>query len=627
MVLPPESPLPLRQHQGNINPKTPPVGKAALYFDDIEDDYGGDTVPCSPSALLGRTTQPTQILSRPPLSLVGSSSPVSVVEVPASSPFQRSSPAPMKPLSRLAPAGTVFRPPAKRPNTTPTIPSPPPKRQAPIIELSSDEESDIRSPRADIRPTEFRKHIASFAFTQKTTKPPADQMRKLLKQIYDVFGTRFSAELVREGLEICLYDLDNTIQWLESSSAKKPKAARPSSTSTKTQSTLPFAKLKKDSPVKPKRRRLVQGRRQRSPTPEASSSDDKSDESDDEPVIIEVKELDNSKQDEFQAENSSDEESEDEADALLNCINTNTVQELAAMTGLTEAIIEPVISQRPFKTIGQARKIAGKKLGYRSSYKTSGEAVISQISNFLAAARSVDEVISSCETKATLVKGVIETWDIDSFGHEKSSNRASPEKDLPMTPSSLGMSRFKKPLAPKQPSMMDGNCVMKPFQLYGLNWMRLLYNYDIGCILADEMGLGKTCQVISLLCNLVETYQPGSTERRPWPNLVVVPPSTYNNWLIEFEKFAPQLSVIGYRGSQTERGDIAYEVANNSSEYHVVLGTYSQIHSEMDLEAMQSFDLNAAIFDEGHKMKNPATKLYRDLSRIRSSWKMLLTGK
>lgn len=451
-------------------------------------------------------------------------------------------------------------------------------------------------------------------------------MRRLLKQIYDVFGTRFSAELVKEGLEICLYDLDNTIQWLESSSAKKPKAARPFSNSMKTQSTLSFAKPKKDSPPKQRKRRLVQGRRQRTPTP-ASSEEEKSDDSDDEPVIVDVREIDNSKQDEFEAELSSDAESENEVSALLSCINTNTIQELAAMTGLSEAIIEPVINQRPFKTISQARKITGKKLGIRSSYRTSGEAVIDQIGNFLTAARSVDQVISSCETKAIMVKGVIDTWDIDSFGHCKSSNRASPEKDLPLTPSSLGASRFKKPLVPKQPAMMDGNCVMKPFQLYGLNWMRLLYNYDIGCILADEMGLGKTCQVISLLCNLVETYQPGGSGRRPWPNLVVVPPSTYNNWLIEFEKFAPQLSVMGYRGSQTERGDIAYEVANNSSKYHVVLGTYSQIHSEMDLEAMQSFDLNAAIFDEGHKMKNPATKLYKDLSRIRSSWKMLLTGK
>ena len=173
---------------------------------------------------------------------------------------------------------------------------------------------------------------------------------------------------------------------------------------------------------------------------------------------------------------------------------------------------------------------------------------------------------------------------------------------------------------------MDGHCEMKPFQLVGLNWMSLLYNFNIGCILADEMGLGKTCQVISLICHLVEDYNNNPSRKRPWPNLIVVPPSTYNNWLGEFERFAPDLSVIGYRGSQTERAEIAYEIEQEPEAFHVVLATYSQINNIADIEAMQSFELNAAIFDEGHKMKNPETKIYKDLRRITAQWKMLLTG-
>lgn len=76
-----------------------------------------------------------------------------------------------------------------------------------------------------------------------------------------------------------------------------------------------------------------------------------------------------------------------------------------------------------------------------------------------------------------------------------------------------------------------------------------------------------------------------------------------------------------------ERAEIAYQIEQEHEAYHVVLATYSQINSETDIEAMQSFHLNAAIFDEGHKMKNPETKLYRDLRRIPAAWKMLLTGK
>jgi SWI/SNF-related matrix-associated actin-dependent regulator 1 of chromatin subfamily A len=169
---------------------------------------------------------------------------------------------------------------------------------------------------------------------------------------------------------------------------------------------------------------------------------------------------------------------------------------------------------------------------------------------------------------------------------------------------------------------------MKPFQLVGLNWMSLLYKFKIGCILADEMGLGKTCQVISLICHLVQDYEEskGGRGTRPWPNLIVVPPSTYNNWLGEFQKFAPDLSVIGYRGSQAERAEIAYEIEHDPEAFHVVLATYSQINNDADIEAMQSIGMHTAIFDEGHKMKNPETKIYKDLRRIHASWKMLLTG-
>lgn len=53
-------------------------------------------------------------------------------------------------------------------------------------------------------------------------------------------------------------------------------------------------------------------------------------------------------------------------------------------------------------------------------------------------------------------------------------------------------------------------------------------------ILADEMGLGKTLQVIALICHLIEMNVTG-------PFLAVAPLSTLPNWLLEFERFAPQV--------------------------------------------------------------------------------------
>lgn len=513
-----------------------------------------------------RETQPTQLL---PLA----SSP-SIIEVPASSPFQKP-----KLGSRLAPAGTFFRPPPSRP----AVPSPKRPNPESISLLSDDDEDSLQPPRGDIRPTDFKAHISSFAYKPRASE---ELQRTRLRQVYDVFGDRFPPEKVREALRACDNDLDDTIQMLEDEGRKK-------------------------------KRRLVQGRKPSLMSPQQPSSPPKRSsplKPPQSPVREEVILIEDDADDYEEVESEPDED-----DKVLESINNSTLQELAAMTGIKENLLEPIVANRPFASLHAARDLTMRKPGSKRGARVGvGETVVDAVQVFLDAAKAIDEVVATCEAKARTVKSVMDTWDLDCFGRSKSRN--TPVEGAPPTPNSL--SNWVSPLVPQQPAFMDGHCRMKGFQLFGLNWMTLLNNYDIGCILADEMGLGKTCQVISFICQLVESAD-GS---RPWPNLVVVPPSTYNNWLGEFEKFAPGLSVIGYRGSQAERAEIAYQVEQDLDAYHVVLATYSQINSEADLEAMQSFRLNAAIFDEGHKMKNPETKVYKDLRRIPAAWKMLLTG-
>lgn len=566
-----------------------------------------------------------------------SSSPASIIEVPASSPFQPKE----KPKfgSRLAPAGTFFRPPP-RPPPRPAVPKRP---AAEPISLISDDEGDSSPPRGDIRPTAFKAQIAGFAYN-----PAAEERATKIKlrQIYDVFGDRFPSEVVREALKACKNDFEDAIIWLESQPTQKEKPsaqglnkangrrlvskasmqnnARDRASGHRDESvSLESSPVKKQ--VKPQKRRLVQGLKRRNDSSPQKSFDLPPPPSSDGPLVIDL--IDNDKEDAYEAE-PSPAPSEEDDDRVLNCLNTSTLKELAAMTGLKETLLEPLVEKRPFTDLSQARRVsATKKPGARKSPRVSiGETAVDAVEVFLNAVTAIDEVVAKCETKGQTVKSVMETWDLDTFGHNKRSSRVSPDVDLPPTPTSMS-SKYTRPLVPRQPALMDGHCEMKPFQLFGLNWMSLLYNYDIGCILADEMGLGKTCQVISFMCHLVEEYERGSQRSRPWPNLIVVPPSTYNNWLHEFERFAPDLTVVGYRGSQSERAAIAYEVEQEPESFHVVLATYSQINSEADIEAMQSFDLNAAVFDEGHKMKNPETKIYRDLRRITAKWKMLLTGK
>jgi SWI/SNF-related matrix-associated actin-dependent regulator 1 of chromatin subfamily A len=50
------------------------------------------------------------------------------------------------------------------------------------------------------------------------------------------------------------------------------------------------------------------------------------------------------------------------------------------------------------------------------------------------------------------------------------------------------------------------------------------------------MGLGKTIQCIAFIAHLFETQRRG-------PHLIVVPGSTLDNWLREFEKWLPDMTV------------------------------------------------------------------------------------
>ncbi|RDA92294.1 hypothetical protein CP533_3277 [Ophiocordyceps camponoti-saundersi (nom. inval.)] len=502
----------------------------------------------------------------------------------------------------------------------------------PIIILSDDEKD---STRLNIRPTSFKAKLASYTYKPEEQIMEDAETKKRVRQIIDVFGARYSINTIREALRNCHNDPDDAAEWLDTRTSRKPSPPPPPPPSRRL---ISKGRLKQEagnksaslsspltsphkSPPKRQKRRLVQGLRR--PAADAPSSDD--------PLTVDL--VDNDK-DAFLIQDSPEPAAHDHAQArVLACINSSPLAELVAMTGLKENMIEPLVDKRPFLDLDQARRVSGtnKKSGSRKAAKVSvGESVVEAVGVFLRSVSAIDDVVAKCEVKAQMVKTVVDAWELDSFGFNKNSGRrATPDQDLPPTPSSLpaGSSRYKRPLVPQQPRLMDGHCKMKPFQLFGLNWLALLYNYDIGCILADEMGLGKTCQVISFICHLVEEHERKSRAgRRPWPNLIVVPPSTYNNWLMELERFAPDLSVIGYRGSQSERADIAYDVREQPEAYHVVLATYSQINSDTDVEAMQSFRLNAAIFDEGHKMKNPETKIYQDLRRIPASWKMLLTG-
>ncbi|KAJ7703512.1 hypothetical protein B0H17DRAFT_1194048 [Mycena rosella] len=91
-----------------------------------------------------------------------------------------------------------------------------------------------------------------------------------------------------------------------------------------------------------------------------------------------------------------------------------------------------------------------------------------------------------------------------------------------------------------QPALVTG-ARLKDYQLEGLQWMVSLHENGISGILADEMGLGKTLQTITFSAHL-------HALRFSCPFLIVFPLSVLHNWVDEYTKFAPGISVVIYHG-------------------------------------------------------------------------------
>lgn len=168
----------------------------------------------------------------------------------------------------------------------------------------------------------------------------------------------------------------------------------------------------------------------------------------------------------------------------------------------------------------------------------------------------------------------------------------------------------------EQPSLLTGG-KLKSYQMFGLNWMISLYNNNLNGILADEMGLGKTIQTISLFAYLIEH------KNNEGPFLVVVPLTTINNWMNEFEKWAPTIHVITYKGKKHERPMLANHLKNDK--FHVVLTTYEYILN--DKSTLCKIQWQYIIVDEGHRMKNTKSKFAMTLGQAyTSAHRILLTG-
>lgn len=166
---------------------------------------------------------------------------------------------------------------------------------------------------------------------------------------------------------------------------------------------------------------------------------------------------------------------------------------------------------------------------------------------------------------------------------------------------------------------------LRSYQQEGVNWLAFLNKYHLHGILCDDMGLGKTLQAICIVASdhhlrAEEHAKTGSSETRKLPTLIVCPPTLTGHWMHELNTYAPFLKVLCYVGVPSLRMDLA----NTFNDYDVVVTSYDITRNDIRLISPQSW--NYCVLDEGHIIKNAASKLTQAVMKINATHRLILSG-
>ena len=174
------------------------------------------------------------------------------------------------------------------------------------------------------------------------------------------------------------------------------------------------------------------------------------------------------------------------------------------------------------------------------------------------------------------------------------------------------------------------NANLRPYQVNGVSWMLFLQENNLGGCLADDMGLGKTLQTLVMLLynknnsaiprNEITTGQMNlfGKNRTALTSLIIVPASLVYNWKKEISLYTPSLKVYCHQGNNRKKETTGF------NKYDVIISSYHTVRQDIDF--ISRFKFHYVILDESQVIKNPASQLYKSVSRLQSDHRLVLTG-
>ncbi|KFY26990.1 hypothetical protein V493_03752 [Pseudogymnoascus sp. VKM F-4281 (FW-2241)] len=172
---------------------------------------------------------------------------------------------------------------------------------------------------------------------------------------------------------------------------------------------------------------------------------------------------------------------------------------------------------------------------------------------------------------------------------------------------------------------------LKPFQLEGLNWMKMMEKTKWGGgLLGDEMGMGKTIQAVSLI---MSDYPAKN------PSLVLIPPVALMQWQQEIAQYTDgTLKTFVYHGTNSAAKGVTVATLRK---YDVILMSYNSLESlyrfqekgrkRKDEVAFQKspvhqIQFHRVILDEAHNIKQRTTGSAKACFALKADHKWCLSG-
>lgn len=148
---------------------------------------------------------------------------------------------------------------------------------------------------------------------------------------------------------------------------------------------------------------------------------------------------------------------------------------------------------------------------------------------------------------------------------------------------------------------------LRAYQYRGYCWLYKNICLGFGSIIADDMGLGKTVQVIACILKLVQ-------EKLISKTLVIMPTSLITNWCKELKRFAPQLDISIYHGTNR----------NNFVTNDITLVSYGIVRRDYEEINKQKWDL--IVLDEAQNIKNVASMQTKLIKNIKAKYRIAMSG-